>query len=242
MKCHIPLLLLFAASSLHAAGLPAIQEGHVIVLPQGESVTLTTFVDKLGKPHKEATRVTLRWDAEGLELVFDCTDSAIADAVAVDRDSTKTWKDDCVTLWLDPGHTHNTAGKLTMLQLGASGAFHDARDSDMAYNARGAKAAATRTADGWQGTIHVPWQGLGVEAPKPGEVWGANLTRIDHPGAYEPTKSEYTSWAPIGRKFVQLDRWGHFLFTGPDNAGTEPARAALLAAHASRARDLRGNE
>lgn len=460
MKYRVPVLILLSVSTLRAAGLPAIQEGQVIVLPQGERATVTTFADKQGKPHKEATRVTLRWDNEALELVFDCTDSAIADAVAKDRDSTKTWKDDsvgvlldighthsaerkpvalmlsaagglfdrrgrdrsytctgiessiartdggwratirapwkglwaqprpgevwglnltridhegrayrkmkhlswtpfaenteeidhwghiifapagtkpddqsvqdartsirkthearyrdhilpheghmlvlakgkaqsvsklqrqnqeaaklattamvkwddtgltivftctdpaitaehtqrddiklwkddCVTIWLDPGHTHNTDGKLTMLQLGASGAFHDSRDGDMAFNARGAQAVATKTEDGWQGTIHVSWAGLGVAAPKPGQVWGANLTRIDQPGRYEATKTEYTSWAPIGRKFVQLDRWGHFLFAGPDGAGTEAAEAALQAAHASRGKDLIGAE
>ena len=460
MRFHLPMLILFAVSTRHAAGLPAIQEGHVTVLPQGEMVTVTTFVDKQGKPHGEAASVTLRWDDKGLELVFDCTDSAIADTVATDRDSTKTWKDDsvgvlldighshdvnkkpialmlsaagglfdrrgrdtsytctgieskvtrtdggwrgtirapfkglwsqprpgdvwglnltridhegrayrnmkflswtpfaentekidhwghvvfapagakaddrsvldakssirkahearyrdhvlphagsvlvlpkgkaqtigelflqnqepaklgttatvkwddagltvaftctdpaitaehkerddiklwkddCVTVWLDIGHTHNTAGKLTMLQVGASGAFHDARDSDIAYNARGAKTTATKTADGWLGTIHVPWKGLGVEAPKPGQLWGANLTRIDQPGVYVPTKTEYTSWAPIGRQFVQLDRWGHFLFAGPDGAGAEDAKAALQADHASRGKDLLGTE
>ena len=42
--------------------------------------------------------------------------------------------------------------------------------------------------DGWIAEVAIPLASLG-QAPKPGQVWGINFTRLD------PTRGEYSNWA-----------------------------------------------
>ncbi|OPZ27143.1 MAG: Internalin-A precursor [Lentisphaerae bacterium ADurb.BinA184] len=205
---------------------------------------LSGFSDKkTGNPERQKTAATLSWDAEGLEVAFDCADTAIA-AVFAEHDAVKMWKDDCVVLWLDPMHTHNPEDRCVMVQLSASGAVHDWRDRDPKFDVEGLKTEVKRTAAGWQGMIRVPWKGLGLATPKPGDVWGFNLTRIDQSVPYDLETSEYTSWVVTGSD-EKLDRWGHLVFADakakPDDKAVAQAQAAIEATHRKRSQAITEN-
>jgi hypothetical protein len=100
-----------------------------------------------------------------------------------------------------------------------------------------------RTEGGWRGRIRAPWKGLGAQ-PKVGDVWGINLTRVDQPGRYDYTKTEYLSWAPLPRDFPEIDRWGHAIFAAagfdPDEKAVAAARKTLEVTHQARRRALLG--
>jgi hypothetical protein len=175
-----------------------------------------------GAPAKQATSATLTWDRKGMNVVFDCADSGVV-AEQQGRDNIKLWKDDSVYIWLDPGHTHSNA---IMLQVSAGGGLLDARGADAKFDIKGAAAEVTRTGTGWCARITLPWDGLGVPCPKPGDVWGLNLTRLDQPGKADYWNMETSSWAPIpGGELTEVSSWGHILFAGPD---AKPDDAALL--------------
>lgn len=190
----------------------------VLVLPEQEPVQISGFrtiktgdIIKFGQPARQATVVTLRWDAEGLQVVFDCADDGIV-AEQKERDSMKLWKDDCVYIWLDPGHTHNT-GATMMAQVSAAGGLHDNRGGDPKGNIEGIVSEVTRTDAGWRARVSLPWKGLGVPCPRPGDVWGVNLTRADHPGRYDYGAMDQSSWSVIPSGDVaDNNHWGNILF------------------------------
>ncbi|MCX5660556.1 MAG: hypothetical protein NTW19_12655 [Planctomycetota bacterium] len=213
------------------------QTEKTLALPQGEAVKATGFVNmNTDAPELQPTSATMKWTPEAIEFVFDCTDGAIAAAYS-EHDAIKMWKDDCVVVWLDPGHTHNTEGKFLQIMCSATGAVHDIRNGDPKFDIEGLKSAVVRTDKGWQATIKIPWQGLGVEPPKPGEAWGFNMSRIDQPGVWDYTKTDLTTWAP-GAKDGQIDRWGHLVFVaakaGADDPALKQARLAIDKMHESR--------
>lgn len=183
---------------------------------------------------RQPTEVAVTWDKEALDVAFNCADSGIV-ATFKDNDNIKLWKDDSVYVWLDPGHTHNGAKKYVMVQLSASGAWHDVVDGNLSNNVAGLKSEVSTTKAGWTARLQIPWKGLGVPAPKAGEVWGVNFTRMDHPGKFDPKTMEMSTWAPL--PFYPGDpsdmlRWGHLVFGAKDDtAPAEAGRKAMEKTH-----------
>lgn len=67
--------------------------------------------------------------------------------------------------------------------------------------------------DWWQPEINIPFKGLGVDAPGPGDVWRANFFRIDRPAA--PAPAEFSAWSPTGEtpaNFHVPSRFGRLVF------------------------------
>ncbi len=202
----------------------------VLELQQGKSVEVDAFrVAKSGDTPRQATRVALQWDPEALAVVFTCADTDIV-AQQTGNGNLKLWKDDSVYVWLDPGHTHDTKHTL-MIQLSAGGVLCIQRNGAVTSIAQLA-GEATRCNGGWQATLCIPWQGLGVDAPGPGAVWGVNLARMDQPGVYDYNTMELSTLAGRpGDKTPDPHTWGHILFTGAD-ADARTARQTMEQAHA----------
>ncbi len=219
--------------------------GSILELPRGEPATFAGLTSKVtGRPEQQKTSVAVRWDEQALVVALDCADTAIA-AEYKERDAIKMWKDDSVSLFLDPGHTHNLDQKLVFIQVNALGAVHDARDGKLEYNLAGVEAKMTRDDKGWRGELRVPWAGLELPAPQPGDVWGFYVSRNDQPGHYDYTQTDWTAWPPNPTGLdLLLDRWGHLLFLdAKGSAGNDAARqratTALTATHAARTQALR---
>lgn len=207
-------------------------DGDVLVLGDKSVAIPDLGLIGSGVPARQATRVNIDRDAEALDIRFDCDDNEIVAALE-GRDNVKLWKDDSVSVWLDLGHTHRTDGAMIMVQVSAGGLVHDSKNGDPKWNLEGLTAQTQRTKTGWTAHLRLPWKGLGVAAPKDGEVWGLNLTRTDHPGKYEFFNMEVASWALIpGGDMGAIHRWGHLAFGRPEAvaAAVKPAHDARRAA------------
>jgi len=209
-------------------------DGHVLVAARGAAATADGFVvpPTVATP-RQATTVAVDWNDTALDVRFTCADR---DLVGVEEgtDNIKLWRDDSVYVWLDPGHGHDPANKVVMIQLSASGAWHDIRNGDAAFNVAGLETEVAKTADGWTGRLRIPWQGLGVSAPAPGDVWGVNFTRMDQPGKLDHAAMQMSSWVPIpmGSDPTTVDRWGHLMFVPPnDPAAVEKGKQAIERGH-----------
>lgn len=191
-----------------------VNEGNILTLGGKQPVTVTDFlVLKTSAPAKQVTHATLNYNGDGLDVVFDCVDDGIV-AEQKGHDNIKLWKDDSVYVWLDPGHTHN-AGQQIMVQVSADGEYLDQRNGDSAFEIAGMTADVSRIEKGWRAHLKLPWKSLGVEQPKPGDVWGINLGRMDQPGKLDYDNMQTSTWAalPNGDPST-VDRWGHIVFTG----------------------------
>jgi mannan endo-1,4-beta-mannosidase len=181
-----------------------------------------------GAPPRQVTRTTLCWDANGLEAVFSCMD---VDIVAEQKGpgNVKLWKDDCVYLWLDPGHSHNDDGRFVMIQISAGSETLVQRDGRNESAPAGLVTRAGRVEGGWTARLRLAWDCLGLEAPQPGAVWGFNVTRMDQPGRYDFDAMEMASLVDLpGGNLSALDAWGHLLFAVP--TGTAKDDASQVAA------------
>lgn len=212
-----------------------VNAGDMFMLREEESVKVPglRYIHH-GAAAGQTANASLRWDRKGLQVIMDCADNGIV-AEQRGRDNIKLWKDDSVYIWLDPGHTHSNQ---VMLQLSAGGVLLDARDGDPSFDVEGASTEVIRTDNTWRAVVHVPWQGLGVSCPRPGDVWGMNLTRIDQPGKHDYSRAEYTSLAIIPSGDIsEINRWGHILFAGkeakPGDKESMAAGQALARAHAA---------
>jgi hypothetical protein len=179
---------------------------------------------------RQSTTVAVTADDQALDVVFTCRDKDVL-GVFKDRDNIKLWKDDSVYVWLDTSHTHKNKKQHIMVQVSVSGAVHDLRNGDAAWNITGLKVTTNRTGNGWNAHIRMPWKGLGLAKPKPGAVWGINFSRMDQPGKVDHRAMQMSSWAtiPNGSELIDPDRWGHLLFTADGNDGL--ARAAMEKVH-----------
>ena len=216
--------------------------GNLLLLERGKPAVATDFLlaQGAGKP-AQATDVAVGWDDDGLDVTFQCVDSGIV-AAFKDNDNIKLWKDDCVYVWLDPGHTHNSDRKYIMIQVSASGAWHDLKNGDPTFNVQGLKADVARTARGWSARLRVPWKGLGEAAPKPGDVWGVNFTRMDQPGKVDLDNMQMSSWAALPYHPgdpTDLLRWGHLVFGGKDDSAVRKAHQAIIDSAYTRERLLK---
>ncbi|MFP4056044.1 MAG: sugar-binding protein [Candidatus Brocadiia bacterium] len=124
------------------------------------------------------------------------------------------WWDDCVELFLAPpdleGHVH--------LIVNSQGAVYDARNPPGVRRGKGWDLAglqvAARVAPGaWTVELALPFAGLGTEAPKPGEVWGANFARERYAAAYKAVV-EQSTWSGLTGGFERPEMFGQICFAG----------------------------
>ena len=87
------------------------------------------------------------------------------------------WQDDCVEFFLAPGRS---TSRYVQLIVNAAGTYYDGTGSTRSTSAvwdSGATVASDRADGAWTVELSVPWAHLGHPAPKPGDVWSADLRR-----------------------------------------------------------------
>ncbi|PIY44093.1 MAG: hypothetical protein COZ05_09230 [Armatimonadetes bacterium CG_4_10_14_3_um_filter_59_10] len=62
----------------------------------------------------------------------------------------------------------------------------------------------------WTLEIAIPYEGLGVKPPKPGDVWGINVCRMRPPGG--SSGEELITWAPMEHGFVEPENLAKLVF------------------------------
>lgn len=183
-----------------------------------------------GRPSR-ATEARLAWDAEALYVAFRCEQQDVW-ARKTEPDSF-VFEENAVEIYLDPeGNGKNykefeVSPLNTRLDLNIPGARDGAPLGDVrqaaAWNCAGWESAArvegvldSGTARGWSVEMRIPFRGLGLPAgaPRIGDVWRANLFRIDRSGTRDAGGPlEAGAWSPT-HTFHAPERFGRLLFGG----------------------------
>ena len=226
MICRWLVVVLCSALCFHsilcAAAVPPLVSDSMLTVSQGDDGSIIHALRGVsGEEVSLPTTVRVRWNEQSLILRFDCIDSQI-NSQERPRDG-ELWFDDCVEVFLDPGHTHDPSSSWIQVMANASGSIFDARGGDSTVNIDGLKVLQTRTPEGWRVEMTIPWDGLGIR-PQPGDVWGFNVNREKHPD------TAYQCWSPTFGAFNSIHQWGHLVFTDA-NHGIESVRDAVSKRH-----------
>jgi hypothetical protein len=116
------------------------------------------------------------------------------------------WHDDEVELWIDIDGDRKSYHQVIVNGSGDSLQFQADGVRDF-----GATAAAHIDGNGaWYVEIAVPFAGLGVDAPKPGDTWQINFARSRPPG--DTVGEELITWGPLEHGFNELNHFGTATF------------------------------
>lgn len=215
---------------------------------------VTSFADIRGTEFGTSTTVSARlgWSDHALHVQAQIADRHHwANQTVHDSD---VFEDNCFELFLDPdcdGHNYlewevNSLGTTLDLRMDRPYIFGGTRDDS--WEVPGLKLDVQSDGHGsWQFTAVFPWADLGVK-PEPGDVWLANLMRVEHPtlgdGVIDPS-GETRYWVAQPTGVVDIHRpaqWAtlHFVDTEAPTiqwAGDEPvARLVEMAGLDKRAR------
>jgi hypothetical protein len=150
------------------------------------------------------TEAMILYDDEYLYVGFICQEP--------DRDKPRIlggaiWDDDEIEIWIDT----NSDGE-TFKQVIVNAANEMMELSEGGTETIGSDSATYVHQDGtWMVEMRIPFTGLGVEPPKPGDQWRLSLCRYRPPG--DDFGSELIVWAPLQRGgFKDLANFGTLVF------------------------------
>ncbi|HIE08581.1 MAG TPA: hypothetical protein EYP65_01895, partial [Armatimonadetes bacterium] len=161
-------------------------------------------------PGREVTQKTLvyvTYDDRRLYIAFRCREARMREIVAEQRGrDSPVWMDDCVEVFLMPRPKTGVYYHLAVNPLGTLyDARHGRRGRDPSWDS-GAEVAVRRGKEGWEVELAVPFEALGVGAPKVGDTWRANFCREERP------HGELSAWSPVGKSFHRPERFGYLEF------------------------------
>src|SRR5947207_3618677 len=193
-----------------------------------KAVVLEPFYKNDGSGReREHTEVRLWYDKKALYLGWLCQDSDIL-ATFTNRDST-FWDEEVVEFfvtskalnryfeleWNPLGGVFDAIIENKMDEKGVSKSFR----GDWSYTAKTMKSAAKVKGtvnnsndkdESWQVEVMLPFVDLGLDTPKPGDIWRGNFYRFNR-GKGEPV--EALSWSPtLLPGFHQPSRFGYLEF------------------------------
>jgi len=149
------------------------------------------------------TQARLFYDDEFLYVAFALRDPERAKP-QINHGS--LWHDDDVELWIDVDGDGKTYHQV--IANGAGAAVEFQADGAKPFGARVAGHAAGDGA--WSVEMAVPFAGLGIASPKPGDTWQINLARHRPPG--ERVGVELITWGPLRAGFNELGHFGTAVF------------------------------
>ena len=165
------------------------------------------------------TTVWVTCDKENLYVAWRCEEPEIETLVVKQQKTPRDgslWWDDCVELFLSPtnsdAHFH--------FIINSKAGVYDAKNAPgekrgAAWDLDGLKVAAWVSPPGkdshWTVEMAVPFAGLGVAAPKPGEVWGINFARERWAALYKAI-GECSTWSGLVGSFQQPKMFGEARF------------------------------
>jgi hypothetical protein len=133
------------------------------------------------------------------------------------------WLDDCVEVYFDVSHTHETLSHWKHFLVNAVGSIYEQDHLNRDYTAPSLRASTEKTDTGWSAEIAVSWDDLGAQ-PKVGDIWGFNLNRSEYPAG------EHSCLAPTAGRHADIDIWGHLVFADEQGASGK-AIESLEATH-----------
>ena len=177
------------------------------------------FLPVPGKDFRYDTELKLLYSSTALYI--GATFSQPMDKVRAqyDQDDQPIHSDDCLeALFLVP----NKKGEdMLHLAVNALGSCWDARNDRMPWNVTGRKTVTRRFGDRWTLEMRLPFKGLGIDRPVPGDFIGARFCRVVHAPSFGRTSVPQLK--EVGnnarRSFAKV------LFAEPDEAAAKKARA-----------------
>ncbi|MCX7011942.1 MAG: hypothetical protein NTW86_05140, partial [Candidatus Sumerlaeota bacterium] len=196
--------------------------------PAWQSVPMGRFVDSRsgGEPESGAW-VRVACDDQNLYAAFDvfAKEEKMRPGPA-GRKGREILAADCVEIFLQP-----EGGQSPYFQIAANangGLFNQewaAPKQPKEWSGEGIEAAGHVAIDDWTVEVKIPFNDLGVAAPKEGARWRANFCRA------EKETKQLTAWALTGGSFHAPERFGTLLFgAAPSTEGAAESRLMLQGA------------
>ena len=146
------------------------------------------FTPRGDKQTSFPTQVQSTYDSNNLYLAFRCQEPNLAGLVTkVSSHDGPVCEDDSVEIFIDTNLDRKTYYQFV---FNAKGVAYDGSGMSGKWNGQH-NAKTSRTMDAWTLEIAIPWQTIGVKAPKPGTKVGLQIvrTRVQSP-------RELTQWSP----------------------------------------------
>ena len=116
------------------------------------------------------------------------------------------WHDDDVEVYIDANCDGKTFAQVLVNGEGRTAEFRDRNPAKIGTLAR----VTVSENNWWDIELAIPFKGLGVAAPRPGDVWRLNVVRQRQPGRGVP--AELITWAALAKTFFELDNLGKVTF------------------------------
>ena len=167
-------------------------------------------------PVEKDTRFYVAYDDKALyvAVVADENDPAAIETPERERDG-GVWQDDSVEIFIDATHDRETYHQfivnLNGVQYDAVGGPDQGPFGDLSWNAEW-QAGVKTSRRSYTVEFAIPFQGLGVEPPKAGDVWGLNVCRTRSAAACKLDDRAPATWAVTYIDFHQPTRFGDVTF------------------------------
>ena len=161
------------------------------------------------------TTARAAWDDQALYLHVICLepDPASVTAEVKDRDG-EVWMEDAVEVFLQPDLARTD---FLHFVINARGVRYEERNTDPAFDPD-VQVRAVALPQAWQVEMALPWQQLGVAAPREDAAWGFNIGREHRP----QRPQEWSTWAPLAKgeaKFHRPNLFGRLQFAAQPRPG-----------------------
>ena len=153
---------------------------------------------------KAKTSAMLLYDDVNLYVAFLCAEPDRRKPLIIGG---PPWDDDEVEVWIDADGDQKTYRQVIL--NGANGKMEYWESGPNPIGA--VTAVQVSEGDSWTVEMAIPFAGLGVKPPKPGDTWRISLCRGRPPGKKNPTH-ELMVWAPLKHGFKDLENFGTITF------------------------------
>ncbi len=182
-----------------------------------------------GSPATKTTTARMCWDDTCLYICWDSVDTDIWGTMTQRDDP--IYREEVVEAFLSPEcdlvryYEFNVSPRNVIFDASVTNpdGLGPADGTDYGWNCEGIRSAVvvdgtlddrTDVDRGWTAELAIPFAGLGVRAPRPGQRWRANLYRID----LDPKPAEFQAWSPTlytPPRFHVPSRFGTIFFADP---------------------------
>ncbi len=154
---------------------------------------------------KAATSAKLMYDDDNLYVAFICHEPERRKPLIVGG---PPWNDDEVEVWLDVNGDQKTFRQVIINAANDRLEYGEAGPTPIGATS----AVQVREGDSWMVEMTIPFEGLGVNMPAPGDQWRLSLCRGRPPGRANPN-FELIVWAPLqSGGFNDLANFGTMIF------------------------------
>ena len=178
------------------------------------STQLTGFLRyPTGGPAQHQTEAWVTYDRDALYIAarLHVPDASKLKATETARDAS-VWRDDCLEVFVDPGHSHAECYQFVVNSIGSQMDLllpGGEENRGTAWNGKWTAAAAVGE-KAWTVEMRVPFTDLG-HSPQPGDSWGFNVCRE------APSVRENSFWTNTGGKFTRMRGLADLVFgVAPD--------------------------